>query len=370
MRFLPAFKKFLAYGSWFSLVFVLSFYATFPINKVRGKVVAGLEDAMGKGKQGRHGTDPSVQIGKMSLGGGAGIQLENVQMQFGSRTKDPGFLLHVDDVTLSTSLLSLLTNSPKANIDAKLYGGTATGSVELGNKKFAEEMFGVVEGLASGRMKVDESIQNVALNVENLRLDRLPPLKTLKGLGVGGTLSLDVDLDLGENASKEGTGSIVLGIEGASVGPGEYLVSIPLVRLGKVTLDLPFVDGKGESKTVSVDGKDVKADLDLKLTLSKRLLSSRLAGGGWVQPDEAFLNGDGSKLKMAYDLLPQLKRAKDDEEKVHFKLRGTLKSPGGSLDASKGKSRSKNRSGRSKSKRSKRSRKAKNADKDSDKETE
>lgn len=360
MRFLPSIRAFAAYSAWFSLIFTLSLYATFPIQKVRGQIVSALEKALGKGKQGRHGSDPSVQIGKMALAKGLGVELKNVQLQLGSKTKDPGLLLNIDKLVVSTSVLGLLTNAPTADVEAKLYGGTANANLVLGNKKFEEDFFGVLKGLSSGRMKAEESLQEVVLHVDNLRLDRLPPLSALKGMPLGGTLKLDVDLKLGPNAAKEGEGEIALRIEGASVGPGEHPLAgaIPLVRIGELNLELPIEDGHAESKVASVNGQDLKADLNLGLTLSKRLTSSRLSGGGWFQLDQAFLNGDGSKLKLAYDLLPQLKRAKDSEEKVHFKLRGTLKSPGGSFDASKGQSKSKKKkSGRKKRNRSRREKK-------------
>jgi len=345
----PKWFKVVAYPSWFGLVFFISLYMTFPMSTVRSKVVSGLEKAMGKGAQGRHGSDPSVQIGSMTLANGLGVKMTNVNLQFGSRTPDPGMLLMLDELVLSTSVFSIF-GSPSADLEAKLYGGTVDGHVELGNEKFAEEFLGELKGLASGRMKPGDSLKSVKLDVDNLRLDMLPPMDTLQKMPLSGALTLNVDLDLGKDPSKEADGNINLAIEGGGLGPGEHPLagSIPLIRLGKVSGVIDVKEGKGTSEVFKVDGQDLKADASVDLTLSKKVGNSRLKGTGWFQFDQAFLQGDGSKIKMAYDLVPQLKRAKDDEEKVHFKLRGTLKKPGGSFDSSKGRSKAKTSSKRRK----------------------
>ena len=61
--------KFFGYSSFFWFAFSLSLYLTFPMQALKGKIVTAMEEGLGKGKQGRYGTDPVVEFKSWAFGG-------------------------------------------------------------------------------------------------------------------------------------------------------------------------------------------------------------------------------------------------------------------------------------------------------------
>ena len=93
------FMKFFGYSSFFWFAFSVSLYLTFPMQALKGKVVTAMEEGLGKGKQGRYGTDPVVQFSSLNLWRFSGFSFERLSLQMGSKDPDPGPTVDFDPGT-------------------------------------------------------------------------------------------------------------------------------------------------------------------------------------------------------------------------------------------------------------------------------
>ena len=91
--------KCFGYTSWFSLMFMCGVYLTFPLDDLKPQIVALIEDALGKGKQGQYGVDPKVQLGDLALSG-FGVSAERVAIHLGNNEPEAGPTVDVDELSL------------------------------------------------------------------------------------------------------------------------------------------------------------------------------------------------------------------------------------------------------------------------------
>ena len=356
---MPRWFKAVAYPAWFFFIFILSLYLTFPISAVKAKVTDGAEVALGRGKQGRHGTDPVVQIGHLELWRLSGLAFKHMQVQLASTTPDPGAQLDIDELRLRVGLFSLLSGAPAVHFEADLYGGEVEGDLVFADEKAAQQTFGVLKAMASGKLDPAAAIESLALHIDGVSLDRAPAIMAAVGLPLTGEVNLDVDLSLGPEAAKKGSGEIVVDVKGLSVGPGSKKIpmfgelTVPLVDAGTLSGKIVFENGKGKTQKLVLNGRDVKAELNGDITLAKKLTMSRLNLPGWLKIEEKFFN-ENPKFKAFYDFPGPHKKAMDKDKRMHFTLRGTLKnrsfalSRNGGKDKGRGakKSRSRRRGGK------------------------
>jgi type II secretion system protein N len=350
----PRWFKTVAYPSWFLFCFVGSLYLTFPMHLVKEPIVTGLEGALGKGKQGRHGVDPKVSIGKMSPYRLSGVSLERVQLQLGSTDPDPGPTVDIDELNVRVGLFSLLFNAPTISFDVELYEGTIAGEVELkglskgkGDKvedAFLGHTFAVLGGQVGGASVVD-------VEVEGIDLGRAPPVVEKVGVPVTGKLGGVVQLELGETPTKDAKGEIDLAIKGVTLGPGELKIplpgltgglTLPLIDSGDLVAKAEVKEGKGTFEKLGLTGSDFSADIEGDLRIARKVDSSRLNASGWFKISEQFLEKNG-KFKTIIDLASPLKRARDDDGRYHFDLRGSVKKPRFNLSKTGGKSKRRSR---------------------------
>ena len=110
--------------------------------------------------------------------------------------------------------------------------------------------------------------------------------------------------------------------------PGTMVPSLTIPQLGLGTLKADFILDKGqlESKTFTLNGGDLEADMQLTITLGRIPLLSRLSGRGWFSLKKEFVNSNET-VKMLFDLIPELRAAKNGDGKVGFVLGGTLGRP-------------------------------------------
>jgi type II secretion system protein N len=345
----PSWMRVAGYPGWFSVCFFFFLYATFPLDMVKGPVVAGFEDALGKGKQGRYGVDPEVKIDKLDVWRMTGVKLKRVSMRLGSTDPDPGPVIDLDAMGARVGFMSLLLNDPTVHFSAELYGGELSGSVSLkGDKQAEDAFFGHTRALLKGKA---QEVSALYLKIDGVDLSRAPPVLEKVGVPITGVLGGKVDLDLGEDPAKEGKGVIDLKLAGVTLGPGELKIplpgltgglTLPLIHMGDLEVKAPIEEGKAKFEKLGTDGKDFKLGLDLDLNLGSAMKLSRLTGDGSFQISEQFLE-ENSKFKTILDFAAPMKRARDDQGRYHFNLRGTLGSPKFTLSSSGGKSTSRRR---------------------------
>jgi len=322
----PKWFKLIAYPSWFFLVFVMSIYLTFPVNLLKGAIISEAEKALGKDsptKVGRSGVNPEVKIGDVSLYRVSGLSLERVRVQLASSSPDPGTAFDIDEANVRVGIFSALTGKPSISFNGKMYDGDIKGSIDLDDKS---------------------QLTAVDLVVDGLKLDRAPAVLEAAGVPVTGTLGLNAQIDMGPEPAKTAEGEINLTGTRLSVGPGDLKVlpgfgafSVPLVDMGTLDGKIEIKKGVGESKTFVLKGQDLNADLELELKMGKAFGQSRLSGDGSFFVEKSFLD-ENSKFKTIFDITPQLKQAKDEADRYHYEVRGTLGKPSFKLSKNGGKS--------------------------------
>lgn len=340
----PKWLKVTGYPGWFALCFFTFLYMSFPLTMVKAPVIAALEDALGKGKQGRYGVDPKVEIEKLSVWRMSGVELERVSLQLGSDDPDPGATIELDSVAGRVGFFSLLLNAPTLHFSAELYEGEVSGSVTLkGDEEAEESFFGHTFAFIDGKA---QDVAALHVTVSGIDLSRTPPVVEKAGVPVTGMLEGKIDLELGKDAGKEASGDIDLKLAGVTLGPGELKIpvpgltgglTLPLIDMGDLEVKAPVSEGKAKFEKLGFNGQDFNADLDLELNLASRLNASRLSGDGSFQISEQFLEKN-AKFKTILDFATPLKRARDDEGRYHFNVRGTVNKPKFSLSSSGGKS--------------------------------
>ncbi|MFZ9886010.1 MAG: type II secretion system protein GspN [Myxococcota bacterium] len=336
--------KAFAYPHWFLFCFGASLYATFPIDVVKAPVTHALEVALGKGKQGRYGVDPVVQIGALSPSLLGGVTLERLSLQLGSTDPEPGATLFFDEVSVRVGWLGLLLNDPSVHFDVSLYEGRVGGSVGLTGPKGANDKFlGHTRGFLQGKVS---GLSSLTVDVSGIDLGRAPPVLEKAGVPVTGMVQGELDLQMGDEPSKQATGLIDLGIKGLTIGPGELQIpvpgltgglTLPLIDMGDLEVKAPVREGKATFEKASLTGRDFNASLEMELAFAATLGAARPTADGSFQISEQFLE-QNSKFKTLLDFAAPLKRARDDQGRYHFNLRGTLAKPKFSLSSSGGKS--------------------------------
>jgi type II secretion system protein N len=314
--------KWTLFPAWFSLVFFVSVYITFPVHLVKAMVVARGEEELGKDhptKVGKHGVNPELAIGSISLHRASGLEFERMRVRFASPNPDPGPEILVDELRVRVGLLSVLSDTKTIHFSGRVWDGTFDGHVDVDDK-------GMLHG--------------IDLDVKGIKLEKSPLLLQKIGAPVTGDVNISIHLALGAEPQKDGTGEIVIDTQKLSLGPGELKVSVfglqvPLIDMGALTGKIVFDKGKGKSEDLKLVGRDLNAELDTSIELTKKFDASRITGGGSFLAEKAFLE-ENNKFKAMLEIAPGVDKAKDSEGRVHFLLRGTIKSPQGSLSRSAG----------------------------------
>ena len=326
---------FSGYASWFMLMFVVGVYLTFPVDDLKPLVVQQLEDQLGKGKQGPHGTDPVVTIGNLSLSG-LGVEAERARIQFASRDPDPGPTLDVDSLAIGVRPWTLPFSKKTVTFSAKLWDGDIDGHVTIDDKGNTHE---------------------VSLDIDDLDLSKSTLVAEKLGVPLAGKLSASTSLELGATPEKDGTGSLRIRAKGLTLGPGNLKLAaafggfeLPAVDLGNLSVDIPVSKGKGTVENFKLDGKDVQAELDGDISVRSKVQSSRLDLDGWFALTPAFLEREKkfeSLLQIGESMGggASLGKAKDDEGHYYFSVKGTSQSPTAALARDNGK-RAKQKSGK------------------------
>lgn len=311
------------YVAWFCAFFVVGVYLTFPLDEAKGAIINLVETQLGKGKQGQHGVDPVVQLGSLHLSG-FGVAAERVSIQMPSRNPDPGPTIDLDELSVGVRPWSLLSDAKTVVVDADLYGGSLSA---------------VVSADAKG------AVHDADIEGEDIDLGKIPLLLERVGIPLSGKLEIDAELDLGENPEKDGEGSVRLTVKDATVGPGNIKAlsalggfEVPTVDLGNLVVDIPVKQGKGTIAGARLDGKDVQLELFGDLFVKGRLQQSRIDIDGYMLPTAAFLERE-KKFQSLLELGEKmggmggvsLPRAKDEEGRYYFSLKGTLEAPNATL---------------------------------------
>lgn len=305
--------RFVLYPSVFLLVFIFASYCTFPERVLRDMAESTLTyAAMGAGPKNRG--VPVVAIDDVSLWQLSGMSLDKVSITWPPKQVEAPLVIEVDSLKARLGIFAALAGGRSIYADAHLYEGDFSSNVKLRKQK---------------------TVSVITASASKINLAKMTFLETLLGAPLKGLLNASVDLSSSTEMAKDGVGFVRINFDNLMFGPGSInlpaggfvsSLTVPQVSLGKLTADLNLDKGLLSSKTFTLTGGDLEADLKLEITLGRKPTSSRVSGDGWFSVKSDFV-AKNETLKMLFDLIPELKAAQQGDGKVGLMIRGNLARP-------------------------------------------
>jgi type II secretion system protein N len=239
-----------AYTAFFLLCFVFFAYKTFPYDRLADRLV---QEAAARGYE--------LEIIDLTHSGLTGLTFENLRLVFPSNDEDslPVDVIF-DELTVSTSLFSLMSDTKSYSFDAELAGGEAEGDLTIGEDN----------------LEVDAEL-------EDINLEAIPALRKFTRVALAGTLNGEIALSMPSEVG-ESTGKVEITIEALNVGNGEAKIDIP--GWGGLTLDradagnlellATIEEGTAKIERAKAHGKDLELDVLGEVRLLRPLKRSEL----------------------------------------------------------------------------------------------
>jgi len=241
--------KWTGYPLFFLACFVFFAYKTFPYERLADRIV---QEARAEGYE--------VEIIDLTHSGLSGLSFENLRVVLPAEDDSPPLDVIFDELTVSTSLFSLMSDTKSYSFDAELAGGDAGGDVVLGGET----------------MEVD-------VEIDGIDLAAIPALRRYTKVPLTGTLTGEIVLKMPSEVN-ESTGNVELTIEGLNVGDGKTQLDIP--GWGGLTLDradagnlellVDIQEGWANIERAKSHGEDLELDALGKVRLVRPLKRSDL----------------------------------------------------------------------------------------------
>ncbi|NNE19843.1 MAG: type II secretion system protein GspN [Myxococcales bacterium] len=222
------------YPLFFVLCFLFFAYKTFPYERLADRIV---QEASVRGYE--------IEILDLTHSGLAGLTFEGLRWVVPSEEEgSPPLDLIFDELTVSTSLFSLMSKTKSYSFDAELAGGDADGDVTIG-----------------------ENDLDVDIEIDEVDLGALPALRQFTKVPLGGTLSGEIVLVMPSEIA-ESTGNIAVTIEALSIGDGKSKLEIPdwggltldRAEAGNLDLTVTIEEGLAKIERATARGKDLELD--------------------------------------------------------------------------------------------------------------
>jgi type II secretion system protein N len=247
------------------IVALITFTSALPNDKIRDRLETMLSADPSPTQPLGLGID--VKAGDLSLSLlRRGIVAENVVLRTRPRlsTEKPTRYV-IDRVKVNVGLLGALFQRPTYDFSAEAFSGTVDGSVRVA---------------ASGA--------RYRVNVDGVDLGVVQGLQTALGVPLAGKVGGKLDLDAPGRLLSTANGTLEVSIDEASLGDGKaklviprdpFLsqgVTLPRLKLGKVTASLNIEKGKGQIETLRAHSADVDITLEGYVELRDPIASSQL----------------------------------------------------------------------------------------------
>ena len=295
----------LLYATFFTIVFVLSAYWTFPYDRARSFVASALS-AKESG-----GLTRTVEIGELEPVGFGGVRIGDLTVMQIAATQDATPLtLHLSEATAKLSLFPLLFGEKNLALNASAGTGTL-------DSKYSQ---------TSDSQHIEAELN--ALDVAEIGLG------SWIGLPLKGKASGTVDLNLPSDVTKS-TGTIKLEIRGLKVGDGKAKVKPPgmpggltldEIEAGKLELAIELRDGIAKLTRFSTDGKDLKLGGTGNIRLADPIKRSRPDINLDLTFSDTYKN-KSDRTKAMFELLqlrPEWQRSTTPDGTLHVHVGGTF----------------------------------------------
>jgi type II secretion system protein N len=288
----------MGYPMFFLLCFVFFAYQTFPYERLAARIV---QEAQALGYE--------IEIIDLTNSGLTGLTFENLRLVLPSEGEDsPALDVIVDELTVSTSLFSLVSDTKSYSFDAELAGGEADGDLVLG----------------PDTMEVDAEL-------DDINLEALPALRKFTKVPLAGTLNGDIAIDMPSEVA-ESTGSIEITIEDLNIGDGKSKLEIPgwggltldRADAGNLELVATIEDGSAKIERATSHGKDLELDVLGKVRLLRPLKRSELNVMLRVKIQEAYKERSAKVATMLELASSGLKAAQTAEGAIQYTVAGSF----------------------------------------------
>jgi type II secretion system protein N len=288
----------MGYPMFFLLCFVFFAYQTFPYERLAARLV---QEAQALGYE--------IEIIDLTNSGLTGLTFENLRLVLPSEGEDsPALDVIFDELTVSTSLFSLVSDTKSYSFDAELAGGEADGDLVLG----------------PDTMEVDAEL-------DDINLEALPALRKFTKVPLAGTLNGEVALDMPSEVA-ESTGSIEITIEGLNIGDGKSKLEIPgwggltldKADAGNLELVATIEEGSAKIERATSHGKDLELDVLGNVRLRRPLKRSELNVMLRVKIQEAYKERSAKVATMLELASSELKAAQTADGAIQYTITGSF----------------------------------------------
>lgn len=290
--------KWTGYPLFFVLCFLFFAYKTFPYERLADRIV---QEARAQGYE--------IEIIDLTHSGLTGLTFEGLRLIVPAEEEgSPPLDLVLDELTVSTSLFSLISDTKSFSFDAELAGGDAEGDVTLG-----------------------EADMEVDVEIEDVDLGALPGLRRFIKIPLAGVLNAEVVLAMPSEVA-ESTGNVELTIEGLIVGDGKSKLEIP--GWGGLTLDpadagnLELVaqieEGIAQIERATAHGKDLELDVLGRIRLLRPLQRSDLNVMLRAKIQDAYKERSAKVATMLELASSGLKAALTTDGAIQYLIAGSL----------------------------------------------
>ena len=293
-------SRWIGYPIFFLACFVFFAYKTFPYERLADRLI---QEAQARGYE--------LEIIDLTNSGLTGLSFENLRVTLPSEGEDaPPVDVVFEELTVSTSLFSLVSDTKSYNFDAELAGGEAEGELVLGEDN----------------MEIDAEL-------DDIDLEALPILRKFTKVPLAGTLNGEIALAMPSEVA-ESTGNVEITIEGLHVGDGKSKLDIPgwggltldKADAGNLELVATIEKGSANIERATSHGKDLELDVLGRVRLLRPLKRSELNLMLRVKIQDAYKNRSAKVATMLELASSEIKAAQTADGAIQYIVAGSLAS--------------------------------------------
>jgi type II secretion system protein N len=293
-------SRWIGYPIFFLLCFVFFAYKTFPYDRLSDRLI---QEAQARGYE--------LEIIDLTNSGLTGLTFENLRVTLPSEGEDtPPVDVVFEELTVSTSLFSLVSDTKSYNFDAELAGGEAEGELVLGENN----------------MEIDAEL-------DDINLEALPILRKFTKVPLAGMLNGEIALAMPSEVA-ESTGDVEITIEGLHLGDGKSKLEIPgwggltldKADAGNLELVATIEEGSANIERATSHGKDLELDVLGRVRLLRPLKRSELNLMFRVKIQDAYKNRSAKVATMLELASSGIKAAQTADGAIQYIVAGSFAS--------------------------------------------
>jgi type II secretion system protein N len=332
---LKLYGPYAGYTAFFFFALLLFIYWSFPYDRVRDKIIAEFEKSQ---KSPPGAPKQTLSIGKLEPSWFTGVILKDVALT--TIPADPNkasSVLRAEEVRARISFGSIFSSAKDLTFSAKAIGGTIEGSI---THKASAAPATPTPGKKDTGPKYDRTIK---MDLDNISLAELGPLRDAVGTAVGGTLKGTIDVTYGETRIDKANGTVAFEVENFWVSDGKTPFKVPALKavfgseditlpqivIGNVPVQISVKNGVATIEKFEGKGKDLELNVDGRVTLRENVAESDLGVGLRFKFNDTYKKKGESTagLLLLLDSEPKLRASKRPDGFYALRAQGPLGNP-------------------------------------------